>query len=250
MAVILYPSGVTETFSPKNLVFSDQEILKIFEEYDALRTARLYEVPNTWCVWGNVTEDNNNFNKLGSDIVQEDLYSEVMFIHDSELDPSWMLTDNMILRNYEEFRIELLQFFDDIAENVIKESERVREQQGIPNNLVILNTIGPTEDKRVMFEFDPHIQSTEFWAEKYFSEFSHKVLEFIQTSYKNGDTFVLYTDKKSIIVIADENVSFIVNKVVEYFKKIESYEDCDTLTKVLKKWKRYKAKRKKEDGQA
>ena len=173
-----------------------------------------------------------------------------MFIHDTELDPSWMLTDSVILKGYEDFRVELLQFFDDIAENVIKESERVREQQGIPQNLVFLTTIGPTEDKRVMFEFDPHAQSNEFWEEQYFGEFSNKVLEFIKQFYKHADVFILFTDKKSVIVVADENVPFIINKIIEHFKKNERYEDCDTLSKVLRRWKRYKAKRKKEDGQA
>lgn len=250
MAIILYPSGVTETLSPEKLVFSDQEILNIFKEYDMLRTARLYEVPNTWCVWGNnKTADHANYNKLGSDIVQEDIFTEIMFIHDTELDPSWMLTDNMIFRNYEDFRMELLQFFDDIAENVIQESERVREQQGIPHNLVILTTIGPTEDKRVMFEFDPHSQSSEFWKQPYFGEFSNKVSEFITKFYKNGDTFVLWTDKKSVIVVSDENVPFIIDKIIEHFKTVERYEECNMLSKVIRQWKRHNTKRKKENGQ-
>jgi len=127
MAVILYPSGVTETYTATGLVFTDDEILNIFKDYNHIRTMRLYEVPNTWCIWGdNGNEDDGNFNKLGSDIVQQNIFSEIMCVHDTELDPSWMLTDDVILKNYEDFRIELLQFFDDIAENVIKETERAR----------------------------------------------------------------------------------------------------------------------------
>ena len=247
MAVILYPSGVTETYIPEKLVFADSEILKIFNEFTQIRTARLYEVPNTWCVWANNEEDDESiFNKLGSDIVQQNIFSEIMFIHDTELDPAWMLTDDIILNGYEDFRIDLLQFFDDIAENVIKESERIREEQG--NNLIFLTTIGPSPDKRVFLEFDPHKQSTEFWQRMHFSAFCNKVHEFLSKFYKDGDMFVLFADKKSIILVKDENVDFIMDKIIYEFENYaERYEQCNDLNKVYKSWKKFKRAQKKRD---
>lgn len=240
MAVILYPSGVTETYEPKGHTFLDDEILKIFKDYLDIRTARLYEVPNTWCVWGeNEEADDSDFNKLGADILQEDVFCPVLFIHDTEIDPAWMLTDNVILKGYEDFKRELLEFFDHIAENVIRQTQQMREQQGT-QNLIFLTTIGPTEDKRVMFEFDPHKQSEEFWKEEFFLTFSYKVREFLNVNYKDDQTFFIFQDKKSIIYTPDEHVDFLMNKIINLFEKKEKYEYCSELKKVLDKWKKFK----------
>lgn len=246
LAVILYPSGVTETYKSSDLTFSDEEILKIFNENDFIRTVRLYEVPNTWCVWGeNQMPDKNNFNKLGSDVVQENVFSEILFIHDTELDPAWMLTDTPILKNYEYFREDLLSFFDDIAENVIQEAQ---ERSNTNNeNLVFLNTLGPTEDKRIMFEFDPHGQSEEFYKVNFFEEFAKKVYSFLKQFYTDGETFVLFADQKTIIIVKDENVDFIMNKVNEDFQRRERYERCADIKKIMTSWHDYKNKEKKED---
>jgi len=247
MAVILYPSGVTETFEPEAHTFSDKELLKIFEDYKNIRTARLYEVTNTWCVWGeNEEPDDSNYSKLGSDILAEDVFCHVLFIHDTELDPAWMLTDTMILKGYEQFKEELLQFFDAVAENVIRETQQMRQQSGQPNNLILLNTIGPTEDKRVMFEFDPHGQSEEFWKPENFLEFSRRVVGYLNKNYKDQESFVIFADKKSIIVVADESVEFILNKVIEVFEKRENYERCAELNKVMESWKAYSTKKTKK----
>ena len=50
--IILYGNGLTEEMLPKEHTFSDQEILDLFKEFDSMQTQRLDEVPNTWCVWG------------------------------------------------------------------------------------------------------------------------------------------------------------------------------------------------------
>lgn len=238
MAVILYPSGVTETYEPSLDTFTDVELLKIFEDFISIRTARLYEVPNTWCVWGeNPNPDSADFNKLGSDIVEENIFCPILFIHDTELDSSWMLTDEIILRSYNEFKNELLHFFDGVAENVIRENQKFKQGK---NSKIKLNTLGPTEDKRVMFEFNPHQQSKDFYKEKYFTEFSRKVFSFLNDFYKDGDTFVIFADKKSIIAIADENVDFLINKIIKNFENREKYERCSDLKNKLDSWQKYK----------
>ena len=81
MSVLLYPSGVTENYDPKDLVFTDQEIFHIFKDFEYVRSARLVEIPNTWCVWAqNKKIDENNFNKIGSDILKENIFCELLFI--------------------------------------------------------------------------------------------------------------------------------------------------------------------------
>lgn len=247
MAIILYSSGVTETYESQGYTFSDQEILSIFESFAKIRTSRLYEVPNTWCVWGeNLADDNDEFNKLGSDIIQENVFSPLLFIHDTEIDPAWMMTDEVILKGYEDFKIDLLLYFDEIAENVLRETQKLRELEGTANNLLILTTIGPTEDKRVLFEFDPNRQSEEFYEEEYFNKFSNRVTTFLEQSYKDGDTFVVFADSKSVIAVADDNVEILMNRIIKHFENHEKYEICSKLTKILEKWKKYKAKEKRK----
>ncbi len=248
MSILLYPSGVTETYRSSDLTFTDSEILKIFDEYDYVRTIRLYEVPNTWCVWGeNQESDPAVFNKLGTDIVQENVYSEILFIHDTELDPVWMLTDVPILKNYEFFREDLLGFFDDVAENVIQEShERANNNE---ENLVFLNTLGPTEDKRVMFEFDPLSQSEEFYKVQFFEEFAKKVYTFLKKYYADGETFVLYADKKTVIIVKDDNVKFIMDKINKDFERRERYERCSDIKEIMNSWDKFKSEEKKNSSE-
>jgi hypothetical protein len=227
---------------PKEFTFTDQEILHIFNDSPSFKTVRLVEVPNTWCVWGNSEkEDDEDFNKLGSDILQRDIYSPIMFVHDTEINPSWMLTDDPILKDYKKFKEDLIHFFDKVAENIMRENEE--NVNRTEQNLVFLNTIGPTEDKRVLFEFDPHRQSNEFYKNNFFTNFSNKVHTFLKKSYKDSKDFIIFEDKRSIIIVADENVNFIIDKIIKDFEEKENYEKCSELKTVMEKWKKYKKKK-------
>jgi len=229
MSIILYPSGVTENYTASGLVFTDDEILHIFDDFDSMRSARMTEVPNTWCVWGeNKDNDETNYNRLASDIFKEDIFSHVMFIHDTEIDPSWMLTDDIILKGYDEFRDSLLGFMDKMAEAVLKE-------QKTSDSMLFLTTIGPTEDKRVLFEFDPHKQPTDFYNDSNFGNFAVKMKEYFNT-YKSTKMFFIYHDKKSVVYCADANVEFLVQKLIEYFTRHEDYEYCTVLRDRFNKW--------------
>jgi len=250
MAIILYPSGITEMYEPKEHIFTDQKILHIFSDFDFIRTARLYEIPNTWCVWGeNKKIDDGNFNKLASDILRENIFCHVLFIHDTEIDPAWMLTDQTILIGYDIFKQELLKFFDFVAETVIKETQKLRENQNINSNsnLLFLNTIGPTEDKRVLFEFDPNKQSKEFYIDNFFINFANKVHDFLKTN-KVKDIFYIYEDKKTVIFVKNENVDFLMEKIIGIYKKNENYEFCQDLITIQDNWKKPKIKRKRKEN--
>jgi len=247
MAILLYPSGITEMFEPKELVFTDQELLDIFKDYTFIKTARLQEVPNTWCVWGqNKTYDEGDFNKLGSDILLENVYCAVLFIHDTQIDPAWTLTDNVIYKGYEQFKEDLLRFFDHIADNVLIMSQKTREQQGKETNLIFLNAIGPTVDKRVLFEFDPNKQSKEFYNDNSFVNFADKVIEFLKNDYKIQDTFYIYHDKKTLIFIRDEHVGFLIDSIISALEIKERYESCQELKYVYEQWKKYKQNKNKK----
>ncbi len=235
MAIILYPSGITESFTANEQVFTDEEILNIFNEFNLIRTVRLYEVLNTWCVWGESEEfDESNFNKLASDIMEEDVFSHVVFIHDTEINPAWMLTDQIIYKGYEQFKIDLLMYFDRMAENAIRESE---EQRSGENHLLFLNTIGPTEDKRVLFELDPSKQNQEFYEDKNFVHFANKVREYLNQYKQTKRGFYIFHDKKSLIFVKEDGIEFLLNKIIDFFKRNEKYEYCKELTEILDAWK-------------
>jgi len=245
MACLLYPSGVTEMFEPKDFTFTDEEILSVFNDYDQVRTERLYEIPNTWCVWGeNKKIDETNYNRLASDIMEENIFSHILFIHDTQINPAWMLTDQIILTGYEQFKEDLLMFFDAVAQHVLSETHDDRQEGN--SNLVFLNTIGPTADKRVLFEFDPHKQSKEFYQDIFFINFADKVKEFLTNNFKNQDVFYIYADKKTLIFIKDENVEFIMDTMINTYKRKENYEYCQELINILERWKTIKTSKSKK----
>lgn len=248
MGILLFPSGITELCEPKEHVFTDEEILNIFKKYKHIKSRRLVEVPNTWCVWGqNTKNDESNFNKIGSDVIKENLFCEILFIHDSQINPEWSLTDDIIYKGYEEFKEQILLYFDSIAENVIKENEKLRQQQGKDTNLIFLNTIGPTADKRVLFEFDPKQQRQEFYNNDYFVNFANKMIEFFSDKdYQETDMFYIFYDKKTVIFVKDENVDYLMQQLIEFFEKNENYENCKLLKLVLEKWKNKKEKKNKK----
>lgn len=247
MAILLYPSGITETYEPTNYCFTDEEILHIFKEYNYVRSFRLFEIPNTWCVWGQNSEiDDTDFNKLGSTIVKENIYSVLMFIHDSQIDQLWNLTDNIIYSDYNKFKEELLIYFDEIAGIIIDETNTNREEQGKDTNLVYLNTIGPTNDKRVLFEFDPKSQKENFYKDEFFSSFADKIYDFLTNNFKEQDLFYVFFDKKSVIFVKDDNVSFLMDVLIDYFKRNEKYETCQYLKTIHDRWVSYKNKKTKK----
>ena len=250
MAIILYPSGIIEEYNPKQHVFTDQEILHLFDEFTNIRTARLYEVPNTWCVWAEKDKfTDDEFNKLGSDILQEDVYCHVLFIHDTQIDPAWMLTDDIIYKEYDKFKEDLKNYFDKVAESVILEMYRNTDKEE-EKNFIFLNTLGPTEDKRILFEFNPHNQSQEFYEESHFLRFCNKMIDFIK-SIKLSKTFYIYFDKKTVIFIKDENIKFTIDRMIDTFNKKEQYENSNYIKNIYENWlklKKQARKRKQPDS--
>lgn len=247
MAIMQYNSGVVENINPRQVVFTDEELLGYFEENQKLRSRRLSDIPNAWCIWGeDETSAENNFNRLGSRIVGESVYTPILIIHDSELNPDLYLTEKIIHSNYEDFRTTVIGYFDVIAMEILDEMDYHQSEEGFagsefPPKLMI---IGPTEDKRVLMEFDPELQGPEFWEFDNFSIFASRGFGYLHQFFnKNtnvlGNSFAIYADNKSIIFIRDENVEFVMEKVLENFEVREKYHGCSHIVAMLKKWAEY-----------
>jgi hypothetical protein len=250
MAILLYANGLTEELKPAEFTFTDQEIYGIFEGYDKIRSFRLPEVPNTWCVWGEripINKAADEFNQVGSDIVDQKCYSPVIFLHDTEINPAWRLTDDMILAGYIEFRNELNEFFNEVAKGILEEREQMRMQSGQPPNLMVLEQMGISEDKRIIFRFDMDKQIEEFFSEPNLGEFARKVHNFLKFSYKDGDIFAIYADKNIIIVMADPQVKDFIEKIIAYFQHHENYEACSVIRNTYEQWIKFKGSKVKKE---
>lgn len=240
MAIILYGNGLTEELSPKEHTFSDQEILNLFVEFDSMRTQRLDEVPNTWCVWGEFLNPiQDDYNKLGSDVIQVHCYSHIVFLHDTEVDPSWNLSESIIQFGYPEFKKSLLMFLDDVARQTLEEIAASREGQP---NLMVMTQVAISVDKRVIFNLDPNNQPPDFYGPVNFPSFAEKCYQFLKKNYKDGDVFAIFADKKMIITLTDDKVKIFIDKLIEVYQAKEDYLICAELHELYRKWSAYKEK--------
>ena len=236
MAILLYNNGLIEDFKPKNLVFTEEEINNIFSDYERTQSKRFIEVPNVWCIWGdndNIIEE--NFNRLASETIEKDIFSPLLFIHDTEINPDWGIINLPILKNYENFRKSVYVMLDKTAEEILKESNETARESG-QNSMVFLNTIGPTDDKRVLFEFDPHLQNENFYKPLFFNKFADRVYTFVKKFYKKNKPFLVYADNKIIIMVNENNVEFLLNSLNDSFQKREEYETCSEIKKIKDYW--------------
>lgn len=246
MGVILYANGLTEEIRPKESVFTDKELLVYFNKFDKIKTYRIFEVPNTWCIWGeynNIKGREDEFNRLGSGIVDNKCYSPIIFLHDTEIDESWNLTDNVIYKSYDEFKREFLSFLDAIAIDILREAEILRREMGESPNFMRLEQIGVSSDKRIIFSFDFKKQNEEFFHPENIREFAKKVHEFLNKNYKDGEVFAVYADKNMILTLKDSQVGIFLNKIMSIFETMEEYEKCETIKKVYERWLKYKEKK-------
>jgi hypothetical protein len=243
MAIILYGNGLTEEIIPSKYTFSDQEILEFFKEFNQIQTKRLDEVPNTWCVWGELKKPSEeDYNKLASEILRQHCYSKLFLLHDTEVDPAWNLTDAIIYDGYELFKKKILKFLDEIAIETIREIEQMRDATGKPN-LMALDQVAISMDKRVIFRFNPDKQQPHFFEPSHFQEFANKSFNFLDKYYKDGDNLPIYADKKMIIVLDDSQVAQYMTLILDFFEKREDYLKCARINEIHKSWMNYKSKK-------
>ena len=243
MAIIQHSNGIIEDIKPGRATFTDDELIGLLENYSKIETVRLLEVPNTWCVWG-VSENNPDieYNKIASIIINEHVYSPLIIVHDTELDPTWNLNDDIILQDYESFRTEVYELIDEIATRAIEETSAMSDED--TNKMMILTTVGPTQDKKVLFEFSLKKQSNEFFRADNMDEFNAKVMDYWDAYFfdniKVNDNFcVIYADSKHIIRIPDAEVDEFMKVMRDYSEKIEEYEDCSAIKNYQRAWTSY-----------
>lgn len=243
MAVILYLNGLSEDLKPEKYTFSESEIISIFHEYKKIQTRRISQVPNTWCVWGESDSlGDDYYNKLGSDILDIDCYSPILFIHDTEIDPIWKLTDDIIQNGYDRFKRDLFKFLDEEAIETLKELEEIRSKNG-NSNLLVLNQVGISPDKRVIFELDPDSQNEDFLEPDNFEEFAVKSYNYLSKNFRKRADFIVYEDKKIILIIEKSKVSYFLSVLLDFFQKKEEYLACSSLLKIKEKWEKQRKKK-------
>jgi len=236
MGVVVYSNGITEDYRPSNLVFTEDELVKLFTEYTRIKTVRLPYLVNTWCIFGEGNSDPTEFNRIVSDMTRESVFSHALFIHDSEINPKWNATDNILYKGYEEFVIMMKKMIDDVAVNILNEFASTTEFQSKVDILPQLVTLGATEDKRILFAYNPNDQSKEFYLNEEFYKFSQKVYGYISENKQEKEPFTIYADKKAVIIIETLQVKTFLNSLLEKFKSKEEYEICTHITKIMKDW--------------
>mgnify|MGYP002681925114 CR=1 FL=1 len=226
MAIILYSNGLTEEILPQGLTFSDEDILGFFKTFNNIQTKRLDEVPNTWCVWGelkNPAED--DYNKLASEVIQEHCYSQIFFLHDTEVDPSWNLTDAVIYDNYLIFKKKILKFLDEIAIETIREIEQIREETGKTNKVYKLvfkdNKIKIFGNEKKFKDFDIVTKSVHIPLITDFFKISFEVNKNFEVKYVEQERSKEYAENKLFINLYETNPKFtsiIVPQIKSYLK--------------------------------
>lgn len=251
-AMILYSNGLLEDVNPKNLVFTEEELLEVFNEFKEIKTTRVHFMLNTWGIYG-IGLDPNDFNRIASDIARETIFSHILFVHDSEIDPAWNMTDTILYEDYNKFLNTIKKLIDDISANILKEYDARAGFENKMDHLPQLVTIGSTPDKKILFGFNPEDQTKEFYNNEDFYKFSQKVYEYITTNKQEKEPFTIYADKKAIIIVEPAKVPQFLTSILEKFKSKEDYEICTDITNIMNNWRKIttpaRKSRKKANGE-
>ena len=161
MAILVYGNGILEEYKSRNLVFSEYDFFELFKDFKEFRSYRLLFPLNSWCLCGEV-DDDEKYNYIASKITGEKICSAALFIHDSEINPDWNITDDILYDDYTKFYEDMKTLLYDIA-NEISESA--------PEYTPTLEPIGTTADKKILFSFDIKQQPKEFYAAEILSAY-------------------------------------------------------------------------------
>jgi len=241
MALVIYSNGILEEYLPVEDTFTDEELVKSFYDYSSIESFRFPEIVNSWCVWGHMDNPlEHEYNKIASEIVDGDVYSHIMIIHDSELNPSWKVTDDILYHPYKKFMEDLAIYISELLAELTQQT-----QTEIPDSekssMIFLTTMGHTKDKRVMFAFNPNEQHENFYIGGGFSTFAAKIYDYLIENFdkepiEENKPFVIYSDSKTIVIIEDKDVEQVIGDMLEDFTKKEKYEACIQIKDIKNKW--------------
>ena len=243
MALIIYSNGIVEEYVPLDEVFTEEELVKPFNEYPFLRSFRLPEVDNTWALWGEMDDPpENEFNKIASVMLEKEIYSPILFIHDSEISKKWKAREKKVKKTYKEFATELSKFVNDIVHMIAEEAQKEYEESD-KSNMIFLTAVGHTKDKRVLFAFNPDEQEENFYINGGWNTFSEKIYAYIKDNFdkepvEEGKPFVAYADNKTIVIVEDKHVDSVIDKLLKRFEKEEKYEECAVISDIKNSWKK------------
>ena len=242
MALLIYSNGIVEEFLSHGDTFTEHELIEVYNQYPQIQSYRLPEVPNTWCLWGNIENPpQQEYNPLATEMTGTKTYSHLLILHDSEVDPKWNVTDNIIYKSYSEFLQELGQFINEMTQQIAEESQREMEESENSSSMIFLTTLGHTKDKRVLFSFNPNEQNDNFYIDGAWEKFAVKIYEYLQENFdkepiEENKPFVIHSDTKTIVIIEDKHVDQVVSSMLETFEIMENYEGCKYITEIKDKW--------------
>jgi hypothetical protein len=241
MGLVIYSNGIVEEMLPINDTFSDDELTQSFTNYPEIKTHRLPEIPNCWCIWGHIEEPPaQEFSKLASEIVDADVFSHILFVHDSEMNPTWQLTDEILYRPYKEFMNQMGTYIKEMMQHIETENRQEIEAAEGNTNMIFLTTLGHTQDKRVLFAFNPNVQNDEFYNGAW-DNFAIKIYEYLAENFdkepvEENKPFVIFSDTKTIVIIEDLHVDEVIEKLIVKYQAAEKYEVCSKISEIRENW--------------
>lgn len=241
MAIMLYQSQLTSEKTPENnKYFTKNELKEFFKEYEKLNSLRLDE-NNIWCLYGSKTIYNTiEYNSIASDLCGVDVYSPLLIIHDSEINPEWKMS-HLTNETYSDFYDNVMNDIIAISQELLKTIKENEMAENGEDTLPYLETVGETteEPKRVFFYFDPDKQSENFYKSNNLNILCEKAYDYISVSEnKYREPFIMYEDVKAIVSIPKDKIIKFADIIINYFLKEEEYEKCDVLKNLKINWEK------------
>ena len=243
MALLIYSNGIIEEMLSIENTFSDRELVKTFDDYTHLDSFRLPNVPNTWCLWGEIDDPpEQEYNKIASELLDDDIFSHIIFIHDSELNRDWNMTDDVLQKFYRHWIEDLAIFTNRIIETISRERQE-ELSTGNQTSMIFLNTLGSTADKRVLFSFDPTSQADDFYKNGWGS-FAPKIYEYLEKNFykepiEESKPFVIFADTKTIVIVENNKFEEFIKQLSGFYEKKEKYEICKKISDIKETWEGY-----------
>jgi hypothetical protein len=103
--------------------------------------------------------------------------------------------------------------------------------------------MGHTQDKRVLFAFNPGEQAEDFY-DNGFESFAVKIWEYLNANFykeplEESKPFVIFADSKTIVIVENQHMNDFILQLSAVFEKREEYEICKKISDVKYQWDEY-----------
>jgi len=237
MALKLYNNGIIDEVRPCSLTFTEAELVSNFTTASKIKTMRVLEIPNTWCIFGEyVKGSDNDYNALASESVDEDIIFHVLYVHDSELNPEWNMTDEVLLKTYDDFYNDMFDYLNKLAAEFMKNENKEENEGEESEGKLVLESLGTTKDKKILFLFDINAQDPSFFSDGSFVNFSNKIVSHLLEEKKIAKNPIIFKDSKIVITVKPELFKHLMEKIVIEYQRKEEYEICHKLKTMTERW--------------